>query len=82
MSGGHFDYIQFRLNNNVIPLIEAEISRGQWNSSTIAELIAGVRAIRQASVYIHRIDWLLSGDDSEDGFAKKLKKDLEDGCNG
>jgi hypothetical protein len=30
-----------------------------------------------AEIYAQRIDWLLSGDDGEDSFRKRLKEDLE-----
>lgn len=31
-----------------------------------------------ASIYAQRIDWLLSGDDSEDSFKKRLKENLDE----
>ena len=33
--------------------------------------------LKQALVYTQRIDWLLSGDDGEETFHERLKKDLE-----
>jgi len=33
--------------------------------------------LRQAHVYAQRIDWLVSGDDGEDSFHRRLKHDLE-----
>ena len=32
----------------------------------------------QAYLYVQRIDWLVSGDDSEDGFHERLKEDLSE----
>ena len=29
-----------------------------------------------AQVYAHRIDWLVSGDDGEDSFHRRLKSDI------
>lgn len=37
----------------------------------------GVRILREAEVYAQRIDWLISGDDSEKTFLKRLKEDLD-----
>ena len=34
--------------------------------------------LKLAKVYVHRLDWMLSGDDSEDSFKQRLKEDLED----
>lgn len=31
-----------------------------------------------AQIYTQRIDWLVSGDDSEDSFRERLKEDLEE----
>ena len=37
----------------------------------------GLKILRQAEVYAHRIDWLISGDDGEDNFLERLKQDLK-----
>jgi hypothetical protein len=42
----------------------------------IMQFKIAVVMLRQAEVYAHRIDWLLSGDDSEESFIKRLVKDL------
>ena len=106
MSGGHFDYLQSRLewdvidviqkivdnNNKEIPLKERDSWRdpdwydkypedklySNYSDETIREFKNGIEAVRKAYVYIQRIDWLLSGDDGEDSFHKRLKKDLDD----
>jgi hypothetical protein len=33
--------------------------------------------LRKAAVYAQRVDWLLSGDDGEETFLERLKKDLD-----
>lgn len=35
-----------------------------------------IKALKIAAVYAQRVDWLLSGDDGEDSFLKRLKEDL------
>lgn len=105
MSGGHFDYIQSRLEWEVIEEIEKIVKRNgkeipikdrpSWNDSeyyekypeeklysnyseeTIEEFKKGIDIIKQAYVYIQRVDWLLSGDDGEDTFHERLKEDLK-----
>ena len=42
----------------------------------LQEFKKGVQLLRIAQVYAQRIDWLLSGDDGEESFLKRLKKDL------
>ena len=44
---------------------------------TMAEFKAGLEILRQAHIYAQRIDWLMSGDDGEDSFHRRLKHDLE-----
>jgi hypothetical protein len=38
----------------------------------------GLTILRQAAVYAQRIDWLLSGDDGEGSFLKRLEKELSE----
>jgi hypothetical protein len=40
------------------------------------EFINGLKIIKMASVYAHRIDWFLSGDDGEESFKRRLKEEL------
>lgn len=48
----------------------------RWDSRTIREFKFAIKLIKRVDVYIHRIDYLLSGDDGEDNFHKRLKEDL------
>lgn len=76
MSGGRFDYIQYRFQE-IVETIEYEIEHNEeFNQETIEEFKKGVDLINQAHVYLQRIDWLLSGDDSEDSFHERLLDDL------
>lgn len=92
MSGGAFDYQQYRLldiadriqkeinHNHIKPdWIAPEDWNGQkWSDETIAEFKKGITLLTIAETYAQRIDWLLSGDDSEETFHERLKEDLED----
>ena len=89
MSGGHFNYDQYRIGyiaDEIEELIASNyedsldnfgyrIGRG-YTSETIAEFKTAVELLRKAQVYAQRIDWLISGDDGEDSFHKRLAEDL------
>lgn len=47
----------------------------------IEEFKKAVHILRTAQIYAHRVDWFLSGNDGEENFLKRLKKDLDDGRN-
>ena len=91
MSGGHFHYKQHYLLD-MAEDIGSEIltndstEKNEWGDNignhyspeTIAELEKAVKALKLAYVYAQRIDWLLSGDDGEDSFHKRLKTQLKE----
>lgn len=111
MSGGHFDYKQFRieeiadsvetyLNGEEVDDIteyEKEYKKGwvdketldyikenkrtvpnqfEYSNDTLREMKQAVIALRRAFIYAQRIDYLLSGDDSEESFHRRLKDEL------
>lgn len=94
MSGGHFDYNQYKIGyiaDEVEQLIERngkEIPkqyRDDWSGTNyyeyppevIEKFKEGVEILRKAQIYAQRIDWLVSGDDGNESFLKRLKEDLE-----
>ena len=90
MSGGHFNYKQHHLieiaedidsaisNNNSTEKNEWGDSIGnRYSPETIDEFEKAVKALKLAYVYAQRIDWLLSGDDGEDSFHKRLQAQLK-----
>lgn len=50
----------------------------EYTIETLQEFETAAKLLRKAFIYAHRIDWLLSGDDGEDTFHERLKKDLEE----
>ena len=48
----------------------------RWMPDTIKEFKKGIKLIKMADIYMHRMDYLLSGDDGEDNFHRRLKEDL------
>lgn len=77
MSGGHFHYLQFNLTNIAYEIRE-QIKSGEWSAETVDELWRAVETVEKAGIYIHRVDYLLSGDDSENSFRVRLGRNLED----
>lgn len=90
MSGGHFQYQQYKLiemADEIEQLIYTNDSdeKNQWgdtigahySSETIREFEKAVELLKQAHAYVQRIDWLVSGDDGEHSFHSRLKIELE-----
>jgi len=89
MSGGYFNYEL----SSIVDEIEQVIieAKKEWeeidnfsfdirydlSEKTIIEFEKGLEYIRLAKAYAQRIDWLVSGDDSEENFHERLKQDLE-----
>lgn len=91
MSGGHWDYIQYRIeeaSNDVKEIIvkngSTELDEYGWNRNrnyskeTIDEYKKGRMILKLAAIYLNRMDWLESGDDGEEEFMSRLKSDLEE----
>jgi serine phosphatase RsbU (regulator of sigma subunit) len=87
MSGGHFNYMQYNINyisDEIQHLIDNNNIKDEWDycrnysPETLEKFKEAVRFCEIASVYVQRIDWLVSGDDGEETFHKRLKEDLEE----
>ena len=105
MSGGHFDYDQYKIGyiaDSIERLIERngrkktkeELEDEDWRDpewynkypedlyhykypdEVIEEFKKAVRILREAQIYAHRVDWLVSADDGEESFLRRLKEDL------
>lgn len=48
-----------------------------YSDETMEEFKRGLLYLKLAHIYTQRIDWLLSGDDSEESFHKRLKEEME-----
>jgi len=62
--------------------IESEILKNgrysyEYSSNTIDKFKYAVKILKKASIYAHRIDYLLSGDDGEEEFHERLAEDLK-----
>lgn len=85
MSGGHFDYKQYLIDyiaDEVEQLIEKNHEKDEYDYSynfsekTIEKFKQAKIILRIAAIYAQRIDWLVSGDDGEENFHKRLEEDL------
>ena len=80
MSGGVFNYLQNRYEwQEAIERIEMVVEENhcELRLDVVAEFAIGLDIIKKAQVYLERIDYLLSDDDGEDSFLKRLKSDLK-----
>jgi hypothetical protein len=77
MSGGRFEYKQYDMNY-IADKIEHEVLINSKKKEVIEKFKEAVIILRKAAIYTQRVDWLLSGDDEEETFLERLKKDLEE----
>ena len=49
----------------------------KYPDEVIEKFKEGVDVLRKAAIYAQRIDWLLSGDDGEKSFLRRLKEELD-----
>lgn len=78
MSGGHFGYSQQVVNEIADEIEKLALSPEfeDYPEGIKIEFMRGMAHLRLGYVYAQRIDWLLSGDDSEATFLTRLKSDL------
>jgi hypothetical protein len=106
MSGGHWEYIQYRftdiaedidklIQQNGQPKTEEQLKDERWHDDewyekypedlnhykysdeVIKQFKSASTMVKIAQIYIHRIDWLLSGDDGEEIFLERIDEDLK-----
>ena len=89
MSGGHFDYQQYRFediaeeiekvireNDNIGTDESGDcIGRG-YRPQTLQRFTEAVHVVRRAAEMVQRIDWLLSCDDGEESFHERWEKEV------
>ena len=87
MSGGHFDYRQYQIEDiadEIEELIEDNLFKDEYgycrnySEKTLDKFVEAVKALRIAEVYAHRVDWLVSCDDNEEHFHYRLQLDLSE----
>ena len=107
MSGGAFDYNQYKIGYMVDQIEEVVVKNGvektpedlkeegwrdpdwykkypedlfhyKYPDEVIEKMKEGIEVLKRAQIYAHRIDWLLSGDDGEESFLRRLEEDLNE----
>lgn len=89
MSGGYFDYQQFHIggiSRAIEELIESNHDQtlNSWgekvgrnySDETIAKFKQAVTVLKKAEAMAQRIDWLVSGDDSEESFHRRWNEEV------
>ncbi len=85
MSGGHFRYKQYALNElteEVERLIATNKRANEWGDTrnypkeVIDKFKKAVKLLKEAEAYVHEIDWLVSGDTDEESFLENLNQQL------
>ena len=89
MSGGYFDYDQYRIGQIADQIEDLIFHNGHdekddygcnrfsdYRPEIIDKFKTAVNILRIAQVYAQRVDWLVSGDDGEDCLLTRLKEDL------
>jgi hypothetical protein len=72
MSGGHFNYVNHRIDD-IVFAIEQLIVENNYSPETMEKFKEAAATLRRAHIMAHRIDWLVSGDDSEETFHQRWK---------
>ena len=76
MSGAHFNYAQRHISDIAESIAEyLKHNKYGYSYETRARFRQSIHILRLAAIYAQRIDWLLSGDDSEESFRIRLEED-------
>jgi hypothetical protein len=92
MSGGHFNYDQYKIGY-IADEVEQIVRKNnvkkekkhdweddyhyKFSQEVIGHFKEAWYQIRKAEIYAQSIDWLVSGDDGENSFLKRLYADLQ-----
>jgi hypothetical protein len=89
MSGGFFDYDQYKIGkiaDQIESLIETngDGSKNEWGETigrnyserTVEKFKVALYYLGLAQVFAHRIDWLVSDDDGEESFHRRLAEEV------
>lgn len=91
MSGGHFQYQQYRLEDMASQIDELiasndDESLDEWGDrrgygyepETIERFRQAAKTLRTAAAMTQRVDWLVSGGDDEDSFHKRWEEEVSE----
>jgi hypothetical protein len=79
MSGGYFEYAQYRISDIAFMLKELiAVNQYEYKPETLDKFKYTLRLLMRAQVAVQRIDWLVSCDDSEDTFHERWEEDMSE----
>lgn len=91
MSGGHFDYQQYRIENIAESIEDLVLNNDNdekdeygyrkyqhYPEDIIKCFKEAIDHLRVSANMAQRVDWLVSGDDGDDSFRKRWKTDVTD----
>lgn len=86
MSGGYFEYDQYKIEeiaDKILRLVERNVRTTcnveiKYSDETISKFIDAEKTLRLGATMAQRIDWLESGDDSEESFHERWKEEVEE----
>ena len=89
MSGGYFDYNQFRIDQVAedierLILDNEDETPNEWGDKKgnffgpeiIAKFEEAARTLRRAAAMTQRVDWLVSGDDGPESFLRRWEEEV------
>jgi hypothetical protein len=89
MSGGHFQYQQYRIEDIAVEIDELIVSNDdesldEWGQrrgnnyppEILEKFREAAHILRQAAEMAQRVDWLVSGDDGEESFLHRWHKEV------
>lgn len=90
MSGGFFDYNQYHISSIAESVQSLILNSGskeldeygsrahpEFSPEILEKFREGLKHLELAAIYAQRIDWLVSGDDGDQTFLKRLEADLQ-----
>ncbi len=75
MSGGRYDYKQYNIQD-IVEIMEEDLQNPDVEMHTKTHIALCKHQLELAQTYVHRLDWLLSGDDGWESFNKRLQEEL------
>jgi hypothetical protein len=76
MSGGHYDYQQHAVSNLAADLEETLNEDLELPEKIRGDILLAIGLLKRSAIYVQRLDWLLSGDDSEETYRQRLEEEI------
>lgn len=77
MSGGHFNYIQYKIEGAANAIERILNSDEVYAEDTREKFKLAVDTLFKAAKMLQRVDWLVCGDEGEASFHERWKEELE-----